>query len=362
MKISDRLENKLVQARRAVANAAAQKALDGLPFQDELAQLERYDKLIKLLPPSDRRNLGAASIIGGLCVFFAGLAWAWHIPSAHISVTATTRVVNFRLADPLHFSGSWQLDEHTGLSLANLSELTLPPEFTPQALKGGASFEVMQGQVAVSELRLAAGGALTIFREDPTLHILALGAPLQGQVQLFGDISAVAGSMDETATPTAAHFTNVPGVVSFFEDGTKYHLAARIDLKPKNNIVLRNIKVHMLSLALDESGTGEFASGIEAGTVTIGESGDKVDLTYEDQLHIGAFTGAVKEFLIAPDLLRISFEGRAREVSVGSAGFKRNLVPTWLAYFYYQPHPGFFWGAVVFLWSALWSVRELLFK
>src|SRR5262249_16872981 len=76
MKISDRLENKLVQARRAVANAAAQKALDGLPFQDELAQLERYDKLIKLLPSSDRRNLGAASIIGGLCVFFAGLAWA----------------------------------------------------------------------------------------------------------------------------------------------------------------------------------------------------------------------------------------------------------------------------------------------
>src|SRR6516162_359551 len=82
MKVYDRLENKVVQARRAVANSAAQKALDGLPFQDELAQLERYDKLIKLLPSSDRRNLRAASIIAGLCVFFAGLAWDWHIPSA----------------------------------------------------------------------------------------------------------------------------------------------------------------------------------------------------------------------------------------------------------------------------------------
>jgi hypothetical protein len=39
MRISDRLENKLVQARRAVANAAAKKALDGVSFQDELAEL-----------------------------------------------------------------------------------------------------------------------------------------------------------------------------------------------------------------------------------------------------------------------------------------------------------------------------------
>jgi len=362
MKISDRLENKLVQARRAVANAAAQKALDGLPFQDELAQLERYDKLIKLLPSSDRRNLRAASIIGGLCVFLAGLAWAWHIPSAHVYVTATTRVVAVRLADPLHFSGSWQLDEDAGLSLANLSELTLPPEFTHQVLKGGASFEITQGRGAVSELRLAAGGALTIFREDPTLHILTSSAPFQGQVQLFGEISATAGSMDETPILNSAHFDNVPGVVSFFEDGTKYHLAARMDLKPKDKIVLRNIKVDMVSLSRDESGTGEFASGIEAGIVRIGESGDAVELSYEDQLHIGGFTGVITELQIGPDLLRISFEGRASEVSVGFASFKRNLVPTWLAYFYYQPHPGFFWGAVVFLWSALWSVRELLLK
>ncbi len=361
MKIFDRLENKLVHARRAVANAAAKKALEGVSFQDELAELERYDRLIKLLPSSERRNLRAASIIGGLCVFFAGLAWAWHIPSAHVNVTATTRVVALRLADPLQFSGSWQLDEDAGLSLANLSELRLPPEFTPHALKGPASFEVTQGRAAVSELRLAADGALAIFREE-ALHILASGAPFQGQVQLFGEIAAAAGSMDETATLNSAHFDKVPGVVSFFADGTKSNLAARIDLKPKDKIVLRNIKVDMLSLTRDESGTGEFASGIETGTVRIGESGDQVELTDEDQLHIARFTGLIKELQIGPGLLRISFEGRAREVSVGSVAFKRNLVPTWLAYFYHQPHPGFFWGAVVFLWSALWSARELFFK
>jgi hypothetical protein len=235
------------------------------------------------LPASDRRNLRAALIVGGLCVFLAGLAWAWHIPYAHVNVTATTRVAVFRLADPLHFAGNWQLDEDGGLSLANFSELTLPPEFTSQALKGPTSFEVTQGRAAVSGLRFDADGALRILREEAALHILASDAPLQGQVQLFGNISAVADGVGETAT---AHFDNIPGVVSFFADGTKSKLAARIDLKPKHKIVLRNIKVDMLSLSQDESGTGEFASGIETGSVTIGESGDKVELSDEDQLHI----------------------------------------------------------------------------
>jgi hypothetical protein len=362
MRISDRLENKLAQARRAVANAAAKKALDGVSFQDELAELERYDRLIKLSPSSERRNLRAASIIGGLCVFLAGLAWAWHIPYAHVSVTATTRAATFRLADPLQFLDSWQLDEDGGLSLENLSELMLPPEFTPQALKGSASFEVTQGRAAISGLRFDADGTLRIFRDEAALHLRASGAPLQGQVQLFGEISAAAGSMDQTATLNSVHFDKVPGVVSFFADGTKSNVTATIDLKPKRKIVLRNIKVDMLSLTQDESGTGEFASGIETGTVKIGESGDQVELTDEDQLHIARFTGLIRELQIGPGLLSISFEGRAGEVSVGSAAFNRNLVPTWLTYFYHQPHPGLFWGAVVFLWSALWSARQLFFK
>jgi hypothetical protein len=361
MKISDDLENKIQHARRATANAAAKKALDGHSIEEELAQLETYDRLIKLFPSSGRRNLIAASIIGGLCVFFAGLAWAWHVPYTHISVTATTRAITFRLTEPLQFLGSWQLDGESGLSVGNFAELTLPRGFTPQVLKGRALFEVLQGQVIFSEFRLGENGVLTILREDPTLHLLASNASLRGQAQVFGQPSVVAGSMGETATLNSPTFPNTPGVVSFFDDG-KPNLAVRIDVRPKDEIVLRNIKIDMLSLSRDESGTGEFVSGIESGVLTIGETSEKFELTYEDQLNIGTFKGVIKELHVGPGLLRISFDGRAGHVSIGSGGLRKNLVPTWLTYIYNQPHPGFLWGSVVFLWSVLWSARELFFK
>src|SRR4029077_2024636 len=104
MRIFSRLEDKVVHARRAVADDAAIKVLAGQPIQEELAQLETYDRLIKLNPPSDRRNLLAASIVGSLCVILAGLAWAWHRPYVHISVTAHVRTATFRLTEPLQFS------------------------------------------------------------------------------------------------------------------------------------------------------------------------------------------------------------------------------------------------------------------
>jgi hypothetical protein len=65
--------------------------------------------------------------------------------------------------------------------------------------------------------------------------------------------------------------------------------------------------------------------------------------------------------LWATDTINIIFEGTARQIQVGPEGFERNLVPTYLQYFYHQQSLAFFWSTIGFLWGILWSIRKTIF-
>ena len=362
MRFPGDLSRRLDRSHAAAAKAAAEKALAGESIADDLIRLKEYEALIELSRTPKRNSLIAAAILGTACVLLAGLAWAMRIPSTNLHVTVVTDALTLGLTEPWQWTGHWQLGDVVRLD--EMSELTLPPELSlAPTLKGRAWLDIENGSVTLSELELEPEARSPSYT-SAAIYILSLNSPLRGQLQISGNPTVSAG--DAPSQPTdlrAAHF-DVPGMLSFYDDGHP-RIPARIRLSARDKITLRNIRINKLSFFREESGADAgsfFISGIESGTVTVGDTGEKIALNEKDQLYLESPIGIIQELELGPDTLRLSFKGRAKKASFGVTGFEENLVPTWLSYLYHQERLGFLWGAVAFLWGVLWSARELLLK
>ncbi len=62
------------------------------------------------------------------------------------------------------------------------------------------------------------------------------------------------------------------------------------------------------------------------------------------------------------DDLHVFAEGEVKNLKVGPGGFERDLAPSWLEYIYRNQRFLFFLGAVASLLSALWGIKETIFK
>lgn len=359
------LDRRLNRLHATAAKTAAEKALAGESIADDLIRLKQYEALLDSSRAPKRHRLVAAAIVATVCLLLAGLAWAVRIPNTNLHVAVVTDAVSFGLTEPWHWTGHWQLSDSV-FRLDEMSELTLPPELSsvPQ-LTGRAWLDIENGLVALSDLELGSRGTFT-FLSNPsaTIYILSLNASLRGQLQISSNPAVSAG--DEPSRQTAlrtSHF-EVPGTISFYDDGHP-RIPARIRLGTKDKITWRNIPVNKLSFSRGDGSADEgsfFISGIQSGTVTLGDTGEKVALQEKDQLYLESPTGLIQELELGPDALRLSFKGRTKKASIGVTGFEENLTPTWLSYLYHQERLGFLWGAVAFLWGVLWSTRELLLK
>jgi hypothetical protein len=96
------------------------------------------------------------------------------------------------------------------------------------------------------------------------------------------------------------------------------------------------------------------------GMLTLHDVSEIITLREKERLSVTGVDGRVVE-LRAHDAINLIFEGTARTIDIGPTGFERHLTPTYLAYLYHQKPLAFFWGAVVFCWGVLWSIRKMIF-
>jgi hypothetical protein len=352
-------------AHSETAKAAVEKALSGQPIADELSRLKEYEQLIALSETRLSANVIVAILVGTACLLIAGLAWTTKIPNTKIHMTVTTESLKIGLADRWAWNGSWQL-QPASFRLDEFGQIALPPEFAPPSkLEGRAWLDVESGQVTFSALDAGRDAALTIARDAPsTILLLSRNAPLQGQAQISGTVTISAG--DTVFRPTVAKSSSaeIPSALSFYDAG-RPNIPARIRISPKEKVVWRNIVVDDLSFSRETDSPTQrsaYESGIESGTVTIGDTREKFELKSKEHLYLESLSGVIRELEIGPDAVRVSFEGRAKRISTGITGFEENRTPTWLSYVYHQERLSFLWGAIAFLWGTLWSARQLLFK
>jgi len=362
MRLASDIMSRLRKARAEAAAHAVEKAIKGHPAAEDLAQLETYDKLIAMSDHPRRRNFLIAAGVAVLCVVAAGVIWAARIPTAKIHVTVVTDAVLFTLAEPWRWSGNWQLGDGV-TRLDEMTEINLPPEVsTSPELKGRAWLDIDKGRVAINELEFEPRGMLAIFHQQTrAMLLLSRNAPTRGVLQMSGSPAVSAGTASNRAIELRTASFEIPGIISFYDVG-RSSIPARLAVRVGDTVTWRNLPIVGLSFSREEGQAGSFVSGIRSGTVTMTETGEKRALQERDRLYLELASGTIQELEMTPDSLRISFEGVAKDVSIGVSGPEESLVPTWLDYIYHQQRLGFFWGAVVFLWGVLWSARELLRK
>ncbi|MGD9303370.1 MAG: hypothetical protein PVF79_03850 [Desulfobacterales bacterium] len=100
-------------------------------------------------------------------------------------------------------------------------------------------------------------------------------------------------------------------------------------------------------------------STIEAGNLTLPDTGKTIVLSPDVFLNLVSFKGRIREMRIA-DRMSILLEGTSSRVTLGPEGFERDLTPSYIEYLYHHQPLSLFWASLVFIWSLLWGATKLI--
>jgi hypothetical protein len=338
--------------RDRTRKATVEKALTGEPISEQIERLENYDKLIASCSGTSKHWLPAL-FIGAFCIIAVGVLLLIQISSVSVHASVETDSLTFEFG-------------RAAIRLDGFTEIKLPPEFAPESnLQEQAWLDIDKAKTTASDLLFKSGARVSLLHAPQgAIHLLSVGAPFRGQIHAL-DTSVIKGGgmADHVEASKSVQFA-VPATFPFYSQGAGV-VPAQLRFSPGDKIVLRDIPIRALSFSREEAGFAVppvYASGIASGKVTIGETGEKVTLDTSTQLQLDSLTVLIRELEMGPETFRLSLEGRAKNASVGTAGFQRDLVPSCLSYLFHQERLSFLWGSIVFLWSILWSARQLLFN
>jgi hypothetical protein len=362
MKNPASLRRKLRTARAEHAIAAAEKTVSGGTVDEDIKQLDVYEKLLAALPRSGFYERYPAMLIAGICLLAASVAWTIRVPTTKIHLGVKTMAVSVRLATPLAWEGRWRV----GGAVVRLQEFTtleLPPELSaPPQLTGRAWLDIAGGVIKLTRLDMSQGALVSVMSNaSGDVDILTLNKPFQGELAVAGSPRISAGPAPDAKIPIAKATFDPPATVTF-DDAGRQLIPARLRASPLEKLRLRRVPIHALSLfteTMNADQQSSFTSGITEGAVTLSDTGEAIELKAGDPLYLKGVNGIITGLEIGPDGLQLWFDGEVHGVSLGTPGFERNLKPTLLEYLYHREKLGFFWGAVTFLWGLIWSGRKL---
>jgi hypothetical protein len=353
-------ERALREKRDEIQDSALKKALAGEAFSENIERLKDHDALLERVDQSKSKPWTSILFIAAACIALAGLGWLIPIHKVNLHVSLRTDAMTFELAKDWSSNDAWRMQPGS-FRLDGFEEIQLPPELAPlNKLDGRAWLDLDKGVVTVVNFQVSKGARLSVLASEQAIYLLSAGAPLRGQAYTSGETwirGGDAAAHDIKMSQPIAF--DVPATFSFY-DRSAATIPAQLIVTPRQRIVLRDIPIQSLSFSREETSTAAptFVSGISSGTVVIGETGEKIVLSEATRLHLGSPDGAISKLEIRPGSLLLTFEGTASSVSVGTAGFDQSKIPSVLGYLYHQEHLTLFAGAIAFLWSMFWGIKQ----
>jgi hypothetical protein len=358
------LRRRLSEMLAAHSVATAEKAVSGNNIQEDMKQLEAYERLLAALPCSRLSETYPAMLIAAVCLLAASVAWAVRVPTTKVHLTVKSTTVSLRLTAPLAWQGRWPI----GGSLIRLREfgkIELPPELgISQQLTQRAWLDIAGGTTQLTRLDIGQGTFVKLTcDESGHVDILTLNKSLSGQLDIAGRPNISAGRAPNSNIKVTNAFFDPPGTVTFYDPGRPANPSV-FQASPLGTLQLLRVPVHELSLFTEMTNAQQesfFASGIIEGAITVSDSGAVQELKPGDPLYLEGASGVISALEIRPGGLGLIFDGETHGLSLGAPGFERNLKPTLLEYLYHREKLSFFWGGVTFLWGLIWSGRKLFF-
>jgi hypothetical protein len=287
-------------------------------------------------------------IIIGICIFI-------RIPTAHISLNITTSTVNFQLSRNYMLTTSSRITE---LGISNLVELNSPgfikktKEPFEMTLKGNG--------IGLSRITLPSNTQVTINQTNDRLSILLKGIKLNTTIFTNDAHLFIDNKLQRIIKSGTSEPIDIKSLYASLTEGA----FTKITIKDTSTWKLNNLTIQDLSFDNYEMDTIlKNISTIFSGKISILETGQQKNLEEGDWLIIQGLRNKKTQINEENGKIKIMLEGSVNGLYAGtSKEFERNLMPTLIEYFYYSRSVGLFWGSMVFLWSILWSLKNIVFK
>lgn len=345
---------------------AGRRLLSGDPASEvrpDLDEIDTYSRILDAMGPKRRMNWIAPAAVALVCITVAGLLWSVKVPRTSISLAAQTGTMRFSLARPWHVEDVFRsplmhFERFSSIQAPNLG-LTLD-EKSPDAW-----FELRGGTVDLQSLDIERGARVEIDNDPDEMDIYASGARLRGKLTVVGNVTVTAGPRAGETSVSKSYQLEIPETVEFAVLKPQ-RIASQMSVHAPAAWNLGRISAEQLDFVREDvRGAGErsLTSGVKSGTLRFDDtSWPALELREGDVVGIRPTESAVLMSRGAEGAIHVTLSGRVSSVRVGDAASQRNLAPSWLEYLYGQKSLGFFWGAIVFLWGFIWSVRNTVFR
>jgi hypothetical protein len=366
--MNDDLRASLASRRDERIAQAAQRLLNGETSRDaqaDLDDIDAYSKVLDAIGPSKARRLNwiAPAGVGLVCVAVAGLLWSVKVPRTSISMAAQTGTMRFSLAQ------RWQIEDVFHAKLMHFERLS-----TIQAPNLGLSIDeaspdawfVLRGDaIDLQTLDIGRGARVEINNDPGEIDLYASGAPLSGKLTVSGKVTVTAGPRAGETTVDASYELEIPETVEFAVLKPQ-RIPSQLSVhSPTAAWKLGRISTAQLDFTREEkrdAGERSLTSALRSGTLRFDDTSSTLDLREGDYVRIRPTESAVLLTRGAENAIHVTLNGLVSSVRVGDGASQRNLAPSYLEYLYGKKSLGFFWGAVVFLWGLIWSVRNTVFR
>jgi len=360
----DTLRRDITREIARLAGEAGSRAIGGETATAEVDRIKELQSVLAALPHRESFPLRWGAIIGALCLIVVSLLWTIRIPQTRLQLDLATTSITVRLKDDFSWDGNWRLNPEQ-VRLQHFTHLDLPPEYgvlEPLTREASLDLNVSGGSVGLRHLFVGHGASLTIASDETgATDMVVREAPFRGDLDVSGTVAGSAGPTPVTSLPPVRFDPDMPpGRFGFQYDG-RGALPALLHLSSADTLRFREIAVSGLGFfeeRADGTQSSVFASQIVSGTLTITDTGEQIPLVPAAALLLADAGGLVGTLRVAPNNVRVKFEGTASEVKLGTGDFARDLKPTFLEWFFHQQKLGFFWGAITFLWGMAWGARK----
>jgi hypothetical protein len=364
--MSDDLRDSLEAQRKERIARASRRLLDGESAQairPDLDEIDAYSKLLAAVEPARQRTWIMPAVVAVVCVAVAGLLWSMKVRRTNIFMTADTESMRFVLARPWRLENAFHSAQIHGERLSTIHAPNLGLNFDESS--ADAWFELSGGTSELAALEIDGGVSLEADTDRDEIDLYASGGRLRGTLNVSGKVTVTAGPRAGETTVNQSYQLDIPETVELAVSKPQ-RIASQLSVHGPGAWSLGRPVVNSLDLAREESrgaGKRSLISGVKRGTLRFDDvSWPAMDLREGDMVATRPTESAVLMARSEGEAIHVTLSGAVDEVRAGDATSQRTLAPSYLEYLYSQKSLSFFWGAIVFLWGFIWSVRNTIFR
>ena len=364
--MSDDLRGSLEAQRKERIARASRRLLDGespQAIRPDLEEIDAYSKLLAAAEPPRQRTWIMPAVVAVVCVVVAGLLWSMKVRRTNVFMTADTESLRFVLAQPWRLENAFHSPQIHGERLSTIHAPNLGLNFDESS--ADAWFELRGGTSELETLEVDGGASVEVDSDRDEIDLYVSGARVRGRFNVSGKVTVTAGPRAGETTVNQTYELDVPETVELAVSKPQ-RIASQLSVHAPGAWSLGRPVANRLGFDREESrGAGKrtLVSGVKRGTLRFDDvSWPAIDLREGDMVALRPTESAVLMARSEGEAIHVTLSGAVDEVRAGDASAQRTLAPSYLEYLYSQKSLSFFWGAIVFLWGFIWSVRNTIFR